>query len=292
MRFVVLGDLHYATYSQPEFTAARERVFGALFRQVAALKADVVFAIGDTTNDGTIAELTAQDALAAQAGIKLIRITGNHDCDSLEKAEMADFFLGEQSPLTQQELYASFSYGVVQFILMDTSRVKMGGLNWGGIVSDEQLTWLAAEVEKFNHDPQLKYFVVLGHHPIENTTQRSDEKWMNVENSAAIREVLGKLEGAPGLYICGHNHSNSIAGPDAAGWYYLQAGAPVVCESYRIVTVDERGIKIETVDFDLSEPELRADFETARRNIADYFSLPPLEQVYGSETDRQLFIRR
>lgn len=290
MRFVVLGDLHYATYADPALAAARDRTFGAFFSQVAAAHADFVFAIGDATNRGTVEELAGQDAVAAQSGVKLIRITGNHDTDSQEKSEMANFFLGGSPSVSPTELYTSFDSGPTRFVLLDTSRVKMSGTNWSGFVSDEQLEWFASEVERFNAASTSAYFVVLGHHPIFGTTQRSTEKWLNIENSEALHALFGKLRRGTRFYICGHNHTNSIFGPDAMGWYYVQAGAPLICQGYRLITIDEGGVKVETIDFDLSDPELYADFDAARHKVDEFFSVPPLEKVYGTLADRSLLV--
>jgi 3',5'-cyclic AMP phosphodiesterase CpdA len=290
MRFVILGDLHYANYSDPAVAAARDRVFEAFFRQVAALQADLVFAIGDTTNRGTLEELRGQDEVAARTGLKLIRITGNHDADSYEKAELAPFFLGDYPSASPDELYTAFDFGGVRFVLLDSSRVKCSSLNWSGYVSDAQLEWLAGQVEQFNaiksgelqtFDASPDYFVVLTHHPMYGTTTLSKDNWYNIDNSEAVRQVLARLKYGPGLYICGHNHINSIFGPDENNWYYLQAGAPLLCESFRLITVDEGGLNVETVDFDLSDPTLYADFDTTRRKMQPEFTVVERKMVYG-----------
>lgn len=286
MRFIVLGDLHFTIYANPEHTAARDRVFEALFRQVAAHNADIVFAIGDTTNRGTLPELTAEDEVAARAGLKLVRLTGNHDCDRHEKAEIAEFFLGGRASVSPDELYTSFDLGGVRFVLLDTSRVKCSSTNWSGFASDEQLAWFAEEIERYNRDENSHYLVVMAHHPLYGTTQYSRTKWLNIDNSEAFQVVMARLKRPPALYINGHNHSNSLFGPDAQGWYYLQAGAPLRCEGYRLITADGDGLHIETVDFDLSDPALREAFETTRYNIDDVFMNEFPESLYGEESDR------
>src|SRR5437868_12747856 len=98
MRVIVLGDMHYSDFLNPLEAAARDRFFEEFFRQVAAHRADLVIAIGDTTNHGSVAELAAQDQLARRAGLDLLRVPGNHDADSLDKAELAPYFLGQHVP--------------------------------------------------------------------------------------------------------------------------------------------------------------------------------------------------
>ncbi len=287
MRFIVLGDLHYASYSDPTLATRRDRLFGEMFRQVAAHQADLVFAIGDTTQRGLLPELSGQTAVAEQNGLALIRTTGNHDTDTLPKTALAPFFLGgHSSAAADDELYTSFEAGPARFVLLDTARPQMSSVNWSGFVSEAQLDWLQAQVEEFNRADAPPYLVVLGHHPLFGTTDRSSDKWLNIENSQAVQERFARLQRGQGLYVCGHNHTNSMAGPDEAGWYYLQAGAPLVCQSYRLVTLDEEGLRVETFDFDLSQDGFQADFEEVRYGIEEGFSVYPLEAVYGNYRDR------
>lgn len=292
MRFIVLGDLHYANYRDPAIAAQRERVFEAFFRQVAAHDADLVFAIGDTTHRGTLEELSGQTALAKRCGLNLIRVTGNHDTDSLEKSELAPFFLGDYPPASADELYTSFDFGPARFVLLDTSRVKMSSINWSGFVSEAQLSWLTGQIEQFNAATAPQSLIVMGHHPLYATTDRSNEEWLNIANSEEVGPIFARLQRLPGLYVCGHNHSNSIFGPDELGWHHLQAGAPLVCQSFRLVTVTEQTIQVETVDFDLTNPALWDDFQSIRHNIETGFTVRPFESVYGTAPDLSRTINR
>jgi len=288
MRFVVLGDLHYGLYPEPQVAAAYDQTFESFFRQVAIKQADLVFAIGDTTNLGIIEEFVAQDELAARAGLHLIRLTGNHDSDSLEKAEMSPYFLGDHPSTSLTELYTSFDFGIARFILLDTARVKMSSVDYGGIVSPEQLAWLEGEIESFNNSDQ-SLIIVLGHHPLANTTARSSKEMLNISNSAEVKVVFGKVMGKPGVYICGHNHWHSLVGPDEQGWYFVQAGAPLESGGFRLFTLDEQGLRVETVDFNLSDPTLKAAFEIAQLNMA-HFSAERLPSAYGAPSDRKIII--
>jgi len=289
MKFALLGDLHYGTFANPEHAAACERVFETMFGQVAAHQSDMVIAIGDTTNLGTLEELRGEDAVAIRTGLNLFRVTGNHDANELDKAELAPFFLGGQPSLSDSELYTSFDLGLARFVVLDTARSKLSNTDWSGFVSAEQLAWLAGEIESFNTS-DLQYLIVMGHHPIVNTTFRSADPMLNIANSDEVREIFGKLEGKTGLYICGHNHSNSIFGPDAQGWYFVQTGAPLDSECYRLITVDEDGIKIELLDFDFSAPGHYAELEMVRSNMEHYAPHPHAE-IYGQENDHKLFIK-
>jgi 3',5'-cyclic AMP phosphodiesterase CpdA len=288
MRFIVLGDLHYAAYPDPAVSASRDRFFEGFFRQVVARQADLVFAIGDTTDRGTIAELAGQTALADRCGLNLIRLIGNHDAYSLGKAELAPYFLGNHAPASSTDLYTGFDFGPVRFLLLDTARSRDN--NWSGFVSDEQLAWLDAQIKQFNQAAKPRHLIVMGHHPLFNTTWRSAEPWFNIDNSPAVREVLTKLTRRPGIYVCGHNHSNSLAGPDEQGWYYTQLGAPLVCRSYGLFTLDEHGIRFETVEIDLSDPRLLADLDATRFAISQDFNDHSFEERYGTARDHLMQI--
>ncbi|MEI6046546.1 MAG: metallophosphoesterase [Chloroflexota bacterium] len=292
MRFIVLGDLHFAEYHQPELTEARNRLFRAFFAQIAALKPDIVFALGDTVNYGTLAELTNLYRLVAATDLPFIAVTGNHDLASLEKAEVAPFFLGGRTPASVNELYTAFNFEQVRFILLDTSRIKLSDLDWSGYVSEEQVEWLRAEIARFNTIATHQYLIVLGHHPIFGTTERSTEEMLSIFNSAEVYESFATLSGTLGIYFCGHNHAHSIIGPDALGWYFVQTAAPLDCRSFRLVTVTENRVEIETLDFDLSDPTLRQAFELARTGIESSFEPQEHAVVYGTFLDRSLTIKR
>ena len=285
MRVIVLGDMHYTDYDNPFAMAARERFFEGFFRQVAAQQADLVIAIGDTVTTGTLAELTALDALLRRVGLDLLRIPGNHDSYTLDKSELFPFFLGGRAPASSTDIYTGFDAGPVRFLLLDTTRSK--DPNWSGFVSDEQLAWLDAQIEDFNRRDYPRYLIAMGHHPIYNTTRRSDELWLNIDNSDEVRPIFNKLARPPAFYVCGHNHVNSLAGPDQRGWYYVQPGAPLVCRSYGLFTIDA-AIRYDTVDIDLSDPQMRADLDTTRFALGENFNEMPFDYLYGSDEDRHL----
>ncbi len=289
MRLIVLGDLHFSTYQNQAENAARDRFFEGFFRQVAAHKADLVIAIGDTTEGGFVDQLAYQTEIARQAGVDLVRILGNHDAYNLDKSEIARFFLGEHTSAGSPDLYTGFEAGPVRCLLLDTTRSK--NPNWSGFVSDEQLAWLGQQIAAHNRG-DLPYLVVIGHHPIFGTTDYSANRWYNIEDSRPIQAEFAKLERQPAFYLCGHNHSNSLAGPDAQGWYYVQVGAPLLCHSYGLFTFDEAGARFETVDIDLSDPAFRAASETIRLAQGEGFNGRPLAEMYGLDRDHRLVVPR
>jgi 3',5'-cyclic AMP phosphodiesterase CpdA len=289
MRFAVLGDLHYSDYEDATHALARDRLFKAFFTRVAAEDPDLVFAVGDTTNLGTMSELAGLSQLARECNLPLITITGNHDINSHEKHEISQFFLGGWSSHSKTELYASFETGPVQFVLMDTARVKLSDIDWSGHVSQDQLVWLKNEIEHFNRSSDLEYLMVFGHHPIFGTTRRSEEEMLYIANSSEVQASFSVLEQKRGFYFCGHNHCHSIyrPRPEKDPWHYIQTANPLDCRSFRIVTIEPNRVEVTLIYFDLSDPGLQADFEITRSNIASGFHPQVFDYVDGEETDQK-----
>jgi 3',5'-cyclic-AMP phosphodiesterase len=287
MRFVVLGDLHYAEYTQPEHAAARDRLFTAFFSQIAKLQPDFVFAVGDTTNYGTFDEVSGLAGIVSACGVPLICITGNHDCYSMPKTELAPYFLGGQVSHSPSELYTAIDSGLARFILLDTARDRDYD-RYDGYVSPEQLEWLNGKIVQFNQLTTPRYLVAMGHHPIYNTTRRSEETMLNIENSSEVRAAFAKLERKPGFYFCGHNHCNSISEMDEVGWYHVQTADPLDSKSFRLVILSEDKVEIETLDFDLSDRNLYEDYKLARFNIPAHFTPNPYERAQGELHERSL----
>jgi 3',5'-cyclic AMP phosphodiesterase CpdA len=284
MRFVVLGDLHYSDYKIPEQAAARDRLFTHFFQQVLELHPDFVFAVGDTTHLGTLSEMRGLQALIEATELPLIRVTGNHDCCSVDKAQLAPFFLGGRASQSDRDLYTSFDAEGVRFVLLDTARSKDDPVP-GGFVAPAQLAWLEQQIVTFNQAAHLHHLVLFGHYPLLNTTRRSQREVMSIVNSEAVAQVFATLQHKSGCYFCGHNHTHSIY-QAANSWLHVQTADPLDCRSFRLVTLDDMGLEIKTIDFDLSLPYLQHDFEIARQTIPFGFAPQVFAASYGNAEDR------
>jgi 3',5'-cyclic AMP phosphodiesterase CpdA len=290
MRFAILGDLHFSDYPNPDWAVARDRLFTHFFEQVVALQPELVFAVGDTTNRGSLSEVTGLAAIAAASQVNLICVTGNHDCYSLSKSELAPFFLGGHKSMSAVDLYTYFDVGSTRFVLMDTARERDAD-NFGGFVAAKQLDWLTETIAEFNGCDRHSHLVVLGHHPLYGTTRRSTEAMLNIANSDATAQVFAQLTNKVGVYFCGHNHTHSIYRSNPDNWHHVQTANPLDCSSFRLVSIEDDRIDIETLDFDLGDELLQANFETARHHIPAGFTPQPFEQAYGEMGDRHLSIR-
>lgn len=288
MRCVFLGDLHYSDYPERAHAAARDRLFEAWFAQVSDVGADYVFAVGDTTNQGSMTEMQGLQAIAEKSGLPFVRVTGNHDCYTWPKSELAPFFLGDLDSDADAHLYTYFDAGSTRFVLADTARDR-DRENFGGFVTDEQVRWLQAALADFDRQTHLHHVVVMGHHPLHATTRRSTEDMLQIANSADVAASLAALQAKVGLYFCGHNHNHSIF--TAGNWHHVQTANPLDCRSFRLVTFSDAQTTVETRDFDLSDAALLADFETVRHNIPAGFTPQLFEDSYGEQSDRHFTIR-
>lgn len=290
MKFIVLGDLHFTDYQSAEAIAGRDKFFDLLFQQVAAQGAELVFAVGDIVHYGYHEEIQGLYAAARRHGLELLSITGNHDTAALPKEELRPYFVGGQA--TGQELYHAFSQGQTRFVLLDTGREMLCDIDWSGYVSPAQQDWLAEEVAAFNNGQYGDHsLVVMGHHPFYNTTAESTVFRLNIDNSGEVRAVLGQVEPGRAIYFCGHNHINSIYGPDEMGWTHIQSGAPLVSFSFRVVTTGPAGFKVETVNFGLEDAQVKAALPALYAGLQHFADLS-LEQAGGQPADREWQLNR
>ena len=89
MRFIVLGDLHYSVYTTKSLRRACDEYYETLFSGVLEQQPDVVFAIGDTVDNGYPEEFEGLHACARRVGLKFVTVNGNHDLLHQTKQEIA-----------------------------------------------------------------------------------------------------------------------------------------------------------------------------------------------------------
>ncbi len=88
--------------------------------------------------------------------------------------------------------YYTFKAGPVQFIAIDTE-------GW----SEQQLAWIKATLDASANDPDIKWRVVYGHHPIYTSGVHLNERRISVLRA----QLLPVLKAAHvDAYICGHDH--------------------------------------------------------------------------------------
>ena len=293
MRFIVLGDLHYSFYADPAITQGRELFYDNLLTEIADLQPDVVFSIGDAVNEGRLQEFEGLLNLVKKRGLRdrFVIVTGNHDVLKNSK-QAVRFFLRPPARLwpdynVPDSKFYAFDFDKARFVVLNSAQ-EMQPADWGGLLDSAQLEWLRAEVSDFNQRSQLQLLVVLAHHPIQNTTTKSDKEMMNISNSVEVWEVLAGLKRGRGLYFNGHNHVNSLAVRDQ--WHFVQAGAPYRCGDYRVCDISPTaagGLKIEVSTCDIGNGS-ESTFALANQlgDALEHFGRQ--EQPKGTLSDRQL----
>ncbi len=245
MRFVVLGDLHYAAFDDATSRALQEEYFDRLFKSVQAQRPEVVFAIGDTVDHGYAAEFEGLHACARRNNLPFITVNGNHDVLELTKYEISRY-TGNRFPF--YALYYNPESGVsdvtdreaARFLILDTPK-ELNHKDHGGYVGPEQLTWLENQLAESGDHPLF----VFGHHPLAWATRWSSLPMLSIDNSAQVWRTLGRKRQGPAFYFCGHNHANSI--DRRANWHFIQTAAPHRTSDFRVVDFTPEGVFLQTV---------------------------------------------
>ena len=105
-------------------------------------------------------------------------------------------------------------------LFLETAREQEDPDNWGGWISKEQLVWLEKEIEKSGD----KLLLIFAHHPVYDTTFRSNFSMLSIEPKIDVWSVLRKKKGK-GIYVNGHNHVDSIVGSE--NWTFIQIAAVI-----------------------------------------------------------------
>ncbi len=284
MRFVVLGDLHYSVYSDPMHAAARERVFEAFFKQVVALEADLVFAIGDTTDNGYPEEFEGLHQCARRNGLSFITVNGNHDVLQLTKQEVA-YYTGNRFPYFARYFNPTSGASDVtdseaaRFLVLDTPKER-NAKDHGGFVGAEQLAWLDNQIAESQNEPLF----VFGHHPLTHVTRWSSLPMLSIDNSAQVRRVFKHKRQGAAFYFCGHNHANSIA--RRGNWHFIQSAAPLNNGDFRVVDFMPEAVTLRTVPIEGGQDSWRLGRKVAQA-MGDFHNWPSK----GGRRDRELVIK-
>lgn len=228
MKLVLLGDLHYPTLesSDAEGIQIRNTLFQTLFQCLAEEKADAYICVGDLTNSGTLQDLKNLIDLSELLNSPFYFVMGNHDTYGCSKEDFIK--------ISQKKRYYAVDMPQANLYFVDTtleSRVD----DWIGIMDDEEYLWLQEKVRK-----STKPIFIIAHHPVSNTTRRSDERKLQLHEN--MWDILNQKP--KGIYINGHNHLHSIV--KQRGWLFIQTGDFLSHLDYRILCFDGHRGTIET----------------------------------------------
>jgi 3',5'-cyclic AMP phosphodiesterase CpdA len=280
VRFIVLGDLHYSIYSTLLLRQSRDEYYETLFSEVLEQQADVVFAIGDTVDNGLPEEFEGLHTCAQRAGLKFVTVNGNHDLLEQTKTEIAHWTGNTQPYFTQyynpiKGASTILDKEAAPFVILNTPKEK-SPKDHGGYVDSEQLAWLKQQIDQSENLPLF----VFGHHPLQRATLWSTFRMLNIDNSRDVRVAFYRKQQSQAFYFCGHNHANSIA--RAANWNFIQTAAPLRTNDFRVIDFTPEEISIQTVNIKGKGMRRKADQMT--RAMGDFLKLPSK----GFNSDRQL----
>ena len=199
--FLVLADPQ--TQTEADMKQFRSGVVPAVEDTVAALGDRPVFGLtcGDITFDSP--ELYPQyEAAVETMGIPFYQVLGNHDMDYGAPSDD-----GSAAPYRQQfgPTYYSFDRGAVHYVVLDD--VFWNQREYFGHVTDAQLVWLAADLERVAAGRPV---VVFQHIPAYSTLSiREGEDRPEATESVTNRSALYELLSPYDAHLCsGHTHEH------------------------------------------------------------------------------------
>ena len=250
--FIYMGD------SQADPEVGDYSAWGQMLSLAAADKSRPAFVMigGDLVNDGSSQEEWNRFLSAAEPVRKKLPFypaVGNHDNTALFKTI---FELPENGPADRKETFYSFDYGDAHFTVLDS--------NIMGAANRQDIAWL----EKDLTQTDKKHKIVMFHHPaypavdIPKDSQRAEvirQHFVPIMEKAGVDLVLnghqhvymrtyplknGQRSEDGIIYLMGYSGSKRYS----SGIYDYMAcsheGQPV----YSIITVDQKGITIKTMD--------------------------------------------
>lgn len=228
MKLLLLGDLHYPTLQDADADdlRVRQQIYEGLFRELDREDADGCVLLGDLTNSGVPADLQTVLTAAKAMRAPLYAVAGNHDTHGCSTAE---FYAGLGT-----ERYYAVELPQATLLLLD-STLESCLDDWLGVLDEPQYNWLQQKVRE-----STKPVFVVAHHPVCDTTRRSDERRLQLH--ADMWRVLGQRSG--GVYLNGHNHYHSIA--EQQGWLFVQTGDFPSHMDYRVLEFDGERVTVTT----------------------------------------------
>ncbi|MGN8648202.1 metallophosphoesterase family protein [Gracilibacillus sp. HCP3S3_G5_1] len=266
MKFSVIGDLHFPEVDQSVegLEEAKWNFYRSFLSHFLDHEADMHISLGDLTNYGTTEELKGVYRIIDNKYKNFYHVLGNHDLYAQPIERVLE--------ITKQPLYHTVAKDNAIFAFLNTAR-EMDYEDWGGTINQEQLEWLEEVVEASGTKPLF----VFAHHPVYDTTSRSDMEKHSIDPTIDMWRILNKKKGQ-GVYFNGHNHQNSIV--HKGNWTFVQIAACLDEQAWRLVELTEDQIII--TNYTITNPLMaeQAAFLSANMN---HFS--PFRNAGGKEED-------
>lgn len=271
MKLVLMGDLHYHEIDKsiPGLPEARTAFYHTLLGRFLDMDADLHISLGDLTNFGSTLELQEVYELLQREDRNFIHVLGNHDLYWQTRKEVLE--------ITGQQRYHAIDTETAMLVFLDTAK-EMDFEDWGGWLDDEQLEWLEGMVEASGTKPLL----VFGHHPVHNTTARSEKEKGSIHPSIDMWRILNRKKGI-GFYFNGHTHVDSIVAQN--NWTFVQLSACLDQHGFRIVELTEEELRISAVD--IIDADVLENAPLLHQNMVHFTHNP---KARGTDADRELVV--
>lgn len=244
VRFGLITDTHYADADQRGTRYYRESVtkLTECVEEMKKQKVDFLLELGDFKDEDalrqeadTLRYLQEIEAALQQFGGPTYHALGNHDIDSISKAQFLQAVTNTGIP--KDRSYYTFEVGGLHFVVLDANfradgvAYDHGNFEWTDTnVPSDQLDWLAETLDAAS-GPALVF-----------VHQRLDgEGNVFVNNAADVRQVMeasGKVLAA----FHGHDHAGAHQEIEGIHYYTLKAvvdGTGAESNSYALLEVDD-----------------------------------------------------
>ncbi|MDQ0116176.1 metallophosphoesterase family protein [Paenibacillus harenae] len=271
MKLVLMGDLHYHEIDKsiPGLQEARTAFYHTFLGRFLEMDAELHISLGDLTNFGSTLELEEVYELLRHEDRNFIHVLGNHDLYWQTRREVLE--------ITGQQRYHAIDAEAAMLVFLDTAK-EMDFEDWGGWLDDEQLHWLEEMVEASGTKPLL----VFGHHPVYNTTARSEREKGSIHPSIDMWRILNRKKGI-GVYFNGHTHVDSIVAQN--NWTFVQLSACLDQHGFRIVELTEEEIRISAVD--ITDADVLENAPMLHQHMVHF---TPNPNARGTDADRELVV--
>lgn len=238
MKIAVMSDLHYPSSEgvriklKNHVISERDNFYNDYLKKFFSEEADLYVSLGDLTNYGKEDELKEVYEIIRSHDKPFKHVLGNHDRYTLSHEEI------NQITGMQGDSVVDMDEAVLVFL--ETAR-ELDSNQYDGWLTDTQLDWLEGVIDESGE----KVMLIFAHHPLHDTTARSNKKMLSIHPSIEIWDVLYRKKGR-GFYINGHTHTDSIV--EKGNWSFIQASAVLDSQSARIIEIDKDFLDVRAVE--------------------------------------------
>lgn len=242
MRIACVGDLHYSNlrWRSSRLQRINNFFYQHFFKSFFSIEADLYVCLGDLTHFGTPGELKQIFSIIQEnkrPDQVFEPVIGNHDI-LFSKKRIFQKISGLES------LYRAKDADEWRLIFLDTARVNAfrKDSSYMGIA---QSRWLCDELMESLDRPVM----IFAHHPADQVTMTDQDRRYLINLS--LVDVL-KIKSDTAVYVNGHKHRNKFHVED--NWAFLQFNDILDDPAIRVLELDGRNVKMETISF--QDPEM------------------------------------